>query len=158
MQSYQYFQTGGGVTLKVLSYNVLREIEKLKTEKADKDLSNVTAEGKAAAVSWGIPDYANPIATVTLSNNVLTEVIAPQNCFLRLHAQGDSGVDCLITNDLSRTADIVSFSVPSGSITLNGWVYLAKGHSVCVRGASGSSTNRGIFYTLFPMLGGSNNV
>ena len=48
---------GGGVTLKVLSYNVLREIEKLKTEKADKDLSNVTSDGKAAAVSWGMPDY-----------------------------------------------------------------------------------------------------
>lgn len=149
---------GGGVTLKVLPYNVLRVIEELQNNKADINLSNVSSAGKDASVSWGIPDYANPIATVTLSNNVLTEVIAPQNCFLRLHAQGNSGVECLITNDLSRTADIVFFSVPSGSITLNGWVYLAKGQSVCVRGASGSSTNRKILYTLFPMLGGSNNV
>ena len=139
-------------------YNIFREIEELQNNKADINLSNVSSAGKDASVSWGIPDYANPIATVTLSNNVLTEVIAPQNCFLRLHAQGNSGAECLITNDLSRTADIVFFSVPSGSITVNGWVYLAKGQSVCVRGASGSSTNRKILYTLFPMLGGSNNV
>lgn len=62
MQSYQHFQTGGGVTLKVLSYNVLREIEKLKTEKADNDLSNVSSAGKAAAVSWGMPDWSAGIA------------------------------------------------------------------------------------------------
>lgn len=62
------FRRGGGVTLKVLSYNVLREIEKLKTEKADKDLSNVTVEGKAAAVSWGMPDYSKAVDIKSLSS------------------------------------------------------------------------------------------
>lgn len=33
------------------------DIQELKSEKADKDLSNVTSDGKAAAVSWSMPDY-----------------------------------------------------------------------------------------------------
>ena len=43
--------------------------------KAGTSLENVTAEGKARAVGWGMPDYS---AGITYTNN--TNVIAPCDC------------------------------------------------------------------------------
>lgn len=61
---------GGGVTLKVLPYNVLREIEGLKTEKADKDLSNTVPSQsfKDMSVGWCMPDYSKAVDIKSLSS------------------------------------------------------------------------------------------
>lgn len=66
---------GGMVTLKVLSYNVLREIEKLKTEKADKDLSNTVPSQsfKDMSVSWGMPDLSTGVSLTVGNTYTATE-------------------------------------------------------------------------------------
>lgn len=50
----------------MLPYNVLRVIEELQNNKADKDLSNTVPSQsfKDMSVSWGMPDYS---ATIQLS-------------------------------------------------------------------------------------------
>lgn len=52
---------GGGVTLSVNKYNIMREIDTLKRNKADIDLANTTPAQsfKDMSVCWGLPDYMN---------------------------------------------------------------------------------------------------
>lgn len=72
MQLYQYFQArGGGITLSVNKYNILREIEVLNTSKADIDLANTTPAQnfKEMSIDWCMPDYENGIDIKNFSSS-----------------------------------------------------------------------------------------
>ncbi len=118
MQSYQYSQMGGGVALKVLSYNVLREIEGLKSKKADKDLSNVPSDGKATAVSWGMPDYERGVKGVVAAwTTVEYDCLVVAGATLRGGTVGEAqGMECLSLKNSSGQL------IPTCSVDDNGWI------------------------------------
>ena len=52
--------------------------------KADIDLTNVSAAGKALAVGWGLPDYTSGVS-------ISSGYVATQKCWLHAYTSGDGG-------------------------------------------------------------------
>ena len=118
MQSYQYFQTGGGVTLKVRPYNVLREIEKLNAGKANTDADNLTQTGKANIVSLGMPDYdAGVEGVIAAWTTVAYDCLIVAGATLRGATKGQpAGMEWLCLRNSSGQL------IPSCSVSDNGWI------------------------------------
>ena len=71
--------------------------------KADRNLSNVTNEGKSAVFEYCLPDY-----TAGVTKNVETEYTAATNGYIYVVAGNDGGVNQLVINDTTMNVSLIS--------------------------------------------------
>ena len=122
----------------MLPYNVLRVIEKLQNNKADIDLSNVSAAGKATAVSWGMPDYS---AGIYKAGGQFSQNYTPPA----------DGVLCWEKLNNDNYVSITSGAQSILYIRGQGYSGLASGQCFCIGGVVHQFFNCNITY--FPMKG-----
>lgn len=120
MQSYQCFQVrgGGGVTLSVNKYNIMREIEDLNASKANTDADNFTQTGKANIVSLCMPDYDRGVKGVIAAwTTVEQDCLVVAGATLRGKTAGEAqGMEYLSLKNSSGQL------IPTCSVNDNGWI------------------------------------
>lgn len=137
------------------------DIQELKSEKAYKDLSNVTSEGKAAAVSWSMPDYdAGVEGVIAAWTTVAYDCLIVAGATLRGGSVGQhQGMEWLTLKNSSGQL------IPTCSVNDNGWIsvyqsiasdgyvtvqaFIPKGYSYYYH--TGSTENQGII--VYPLKG-----
>lgn len=60
--------------------------------KADKDLGNITSNGKKTAISWTLPDYSSGQSITLSTANTWTEWTAPCDCFVAITASATGAI------------------------------------------------------------------
>lgn len=133
--------------------NALQDIEDLKLAYmpgyVKRDFSNVTQDGKDAAIEWGQPDYTSAIA-ITLTIGTAVNYIAPDDGFIVYTLTAGSTAEAFIT---VNEANVIYFISGGGAYypTSTGIVPVHQGDTIKIKanGANSSWMVRGLNYAEF---------